>query len=82
MAVVVEDHVILAFSRSTVSNSSLRMSVLISFVAGSAFFPHLFLYHAISYHFLFSELPTQTLAGHTLALSPLTHLTLNTQQAN
>lgn len=65
----------LVFSHSDVS-------VLISLVAGFAFFPVLFLHHTLSYHFLFSQLPTRTLAGHALALSKLTHLTPNTQQTN
>lgn len=42
------------------------------------FFPFSFL----SYHINFLQVATQTPAGHTLALSQLTHLTPNTQQAN
>lgn len=39
-------------------------------------------YDTLSYHIIFSQVDTQTTAGHALALSQRTHLTPNTQQAN
>lgn len=61
------------------SGSVSHMSVLFLLKAlHSLFFPLSFL----SYHINFLQVATQTPAGHTLALSQLTHLTPNTQQAN